>query len=144
MIQSFPTLTLQILSWHLLYWKSWTFGEGKEEEKHHSETSWKALEKGEDMQKQEAEKREKCESKKYFPFLVTFAQGRLIRHLKSLTSALTGQISIAQIHSSIYSFIHLFIQLLTKHHCVLSMVLGIENSMVIKKLENFALVKLPF
>lgn len=80
MIQPFPTLTLQILSRHLLYWKIWTFGEGQEEEKHHSETSWKALEKGEYMQKQETEKREKCERKKHFPFLVTFAQGRLIKH----------------------------------------------------------------
>lgn len=51
---------------------------------------------------------------------------------------------MAQIYSSIYSFIHPFIQLLTEHHYVLSMVLGTANSMVIKKQENFALLKLSF
>lgn len=96
------------------------------------------------MQKQEKGKREKCVRKKAFPLLGNFCTRQTNKASLKFNISTTGQIFIAQIHSSIYSFIHPFIQLLTEYHYVLSMVLGIENSIVIKKQENFALLKLPF
>lgn len=53
----------------------WTGGEDREEEKHHSRTSWKSLEEGEDIQRQETE------GDKYFTSLVIFAQGRLMKYM---------------------------------------------------------------